>query len=803
MSVQLKISSVKSINGASLTSVVDLANFNFSTIKSAINEFLSAVNFDQTGGVSVDIEGISANTIIVREGLTVYGAQQQNGFTPEVIKLYPTGAITGKNAVMEDVVEGKRLRLKVYGAIPPTGVPGEVIYITQQGGRIEGFYGYLVSTGWTLLSGGGAGSCRAAVTRSVTPNVITGDAGLVSPGLLPMPAPITTSEYLLFINGQQIIIGDGTKVSPAYFSKDSGYTASNYGNVDSTDELYWNTSIAGYGLDGGDFVTLIYTSADPYCGAAGVLCTTEIVQAGQNSTSHPQVGVSVLLDTNAPESSPITVCSVPAPTLSPSGVLPAGYYLNNAALAFDISTPLTIGALLEFTLPQAMTQPVFDTVRIFHNVNGVYVDETVLTGPYAPDYATRKIWAQVTSFSPFYAIPFQATPTTTTTTVSPSLTTTIAPTSTTTTCAPGSINYSVAENINATFISFIGTPTGPYSVIFESADGPTYDLTELHGVNVSLSWIFNRTDSEYLSSNINTVYGTYTFTNAAGCQYVVNVEFGAITTTTTTASPTTTTTIAPTTTTTTTGAPTTTTTIEPTTTTTIAPTTTTTIAPTTTTTTVAGTTTTTTDYCSQFEVTPSQTGESQYTFDFTGPGGLPYRIQQFTDIIYTGTTPVPAENLALISGPVKVTINSTCEFCYEFNADTQALTVLDCGSYSGITTTTTTRGVETTTTTLAPETTTTTTIPCPPVTIEYFHSRETLFLSFTLDTESYVTLLILDNTMMPVPEGMYTVTRGGGSTIIGDIFSIDPVGKWYITLDGCTYQVTVEEGHTTTTTLRG
>ena len=801
MSVQLKISSVKSINGASLTSVVDLANFNFSTIKSAITEFLSAVNFDQTGGVSVDIEGISANTIIVRQGLTVYGAQQQNGSYPEVIKLYPTGAITGKNAVMEDVVESKRLRLKVYGAIPPTGVPGEVIYITQQGGRIEGFYGYLVSTGWTLLSGGGAGSCRAAVTRSVTPNVITGDSALVSPGLLPMPAPITTSEYLLFINGQQIIIGNGTKVAPAYFSKDNGTTASNYGEVDSTDELYWNTSIAGYGLDGGDFVTLIYTSADPYCGAAGVLCTTEIVQAGQNSTNHSQVGVSVVLDTNATESAPITVCSVPAPTLSPSGVLPSGYYLNNAAMAFDISTPLTIGALLEFTLPTAMTEPVFDTVRIFHNVNGVYVDETVLTGPYAPDYATRKIWAQVTSFSPFYAIPFQATPTTTTTTVSPTLTTTIAPTSTTTTCAPGSINYTVAENINATVISFIGTPTGPYSVMFESVDGPTYDLTELHGVNVSLSWIFNRTDSEYLSSNINTVYGTYTFTNTAGCQYVVNVVFGAITTTTTTATPTTTTTIAPTTT--TTIAPTTTTTIAPTTTTTIAPTTTTTIAPTTTTTTVAATTTTTTDPCSQFIVSPQQTGESQYTFRTSGPGGLPFTIQQFADIIYTGTTRIPAENLVLINGPLKVTINSTCTFCYEFNAETQVLTDLDCGLYSGITTTTTTLESKTTTTTLAPATTTTTTVGCPSVTIDYYYDRETTSLSFTLDTVSYSILEVFDIMTMKVPDDMYTVTLDGSTTLITGIFTIDPLGKWTIVLDGCSYQVTVEDGHTTTTTLRG
>ena len=145
MSVQVKISSIKSINGSSLSSVVDLANFNFNTLKTALDEFLTSINYSQDSQVSVDIEGIKADTIIIREGLTVYGAQQQNGSFPEVIKLLPTGAITAKNVVVEDVVEGKRLRLKVFGQLPPTGVPGEIVYITAQGTRIEGFYGYFSS----------------------------------------------------------------------------------------------------------------------------------------------------------------------------------------------------------------------------------------------------------------------------------------------------------------------------------------------------------------------------------------------------------------------------------------------------------------------------------------------------------------------------------------------------------------------------------------------------------------------------------------------------------------------------------
>ena len=108
MSVQVKISSIKSINGTSLSSVIDLSNFNFNTLKTALDEFLTSINYDQTTGVTVDIQGITADTIKIRQGLTVYGAQQAGGTYPEVIKMYPTGAITAKNVVVEDVLEGKR-----------------------------------------------------------------------------------------------------------------------------------------------------------------------------------------------------------------------------------------------------------------------------------------------------------------------------------------------------------------------------------------------------------------------------------------------------------------------------------------------------------------------------------------------------------------------------------------------------------------------------------------------------------------------------------------------------------------------
>jgi hypothetical protein len=797
MSVKVKISSIKSINGTSLSSVVDLSNLNFNTLKTALDEFLTSINYDQTTGVTVDIHGITADTIKLRQGLTVYGAQQAGGIYPEVIKLYPTGAVTAKNVVVEDVLEGKRLRLKVYGVLPPTGIPGEIVYITAQSGRVEGFYGYLVSTGWTLLAGGGGGgACRAAITRSAVPNVITGDGALVSDGLLPMPAPLSTSEYLLFVNGQQIIVGNGDDSAPAYFSKDNGVTASNYGLVDSTDELYWNTSVAGYGLDANDLVTLVYSSADPYCGAAGISCLTNIVTTGNATLPFPQQGVTIVLDTAVNASSPITVCQVPVPTVNPPGSsLPAGYYLSNTLLAYDITTPLAIGAIIGFTLPQSISLSTFNAVRIFHEVGGIYVDETVLVGPYAPNYSTRKIYAQVTSFSPFFLIPLVLTTTTSTTTLTPVLTTTIPPTTTTTTCSPGSI---VANAINSNIVNFVGTPSGPYTVIFYPTAGGSYDLTALHGVNISLSWIFNRLNTEYANAGISSIYGTYVFTTLSGCQYSVNVIAGATTTTTTTAATTTststtsTTTAAPTTTTTTVASPTTTTT---------------TVAPTTTTTTAAPTTTTTTNYCSLFSIDMVIANYDHVRVGIFGPAGVPYELAVDNNLVFAGSTP-DSYNVTGITQNVqfKIVINGgICEYCYNFNYDNQVITQINCASY-GVTTTTTTIAPTTTTTTTAATTTTTTaavttsTTTCTPYNFTYY--ADSGQVTFTVNTAPIAPNQVIVTTPFAYtpPEGSYPITDLGSTTEIGPIPVSPPYGTWTIRLFNCDYFVTVATPTTTTTT---
>ena len=102
-------------------------------------------------------------------------------------------------------------------------------------------------------------------------------------------------------------------------------------------------------------------------------------------------------------------------TTSGSPTLPGDFSLNNSLGSYNITTTATFtgSILVKFVLPSSVTQQVFDTVRIFKLTSGVTTDVTVLEGPYAPDYATRTVWASVESFSEFYVIPSVIAPTAT------------------------------------------------------------------------------------------------------------------------------------------------------------------------------------------------------------------------------------------------------------------------------------------------------------------------------------------------------------------------------------------------------
>lgn len=122
----------------------------------------------------------------------------------------------------------------------------------------QGLIGELVLNLSSLKGGGSGGGYLSSTNRNMSSLTVTGDNELAcSSGIL--SNPITGSTIAVFINGLQVNLGDGVKTDDCYFSNDGGITAKNFSNVELGDLLYWNASIAGYGLDSTiDKITFMY-----------------------------------------------------------------------------------------------------------------------------------------------------------------------------------------------------------------------------------------------------------------------------------------------------------------------------------------------------------------------------------------------------------------------------------------------------------------------------------------------------------------------------------------------------------------
>ena len=85
-------------------------------------------------------------------------------------------------------------------------------------------------------------------------------------------------------------------------------------------------------------------------------------------------------------------------------VVPAtgGFQIYNN-LMYEISTSATISGDITvcFYLPWIQDLATFEAARILHGENGVLVDRTIVAGPLAPDFFSRRMCALVTSLSPF------------------------------------------------------------------------------------------------------------------------------------------------------------------------------------------------------------------------------------------------------------------------------------------------------------------------------------------------------------------------------------------------------------------
>lgn len=88
------------------------------------------------------------------------------------------------------------------------------------------------------------------------PNVTSFDGAAT--GVFISHTPFGDSAVTVTVNGLGVNLGDGVTTSSCYFSADGGTTARAMADIEGGDQLYWNGSIAGYELDGGDLVDVIY-----------------------------------------------------------------------------------------------------------------------------------------------------------------------------------------------------------------------------------------------------------------------------------------------------------------------------------------------------------------------------------------------------------------------------------------------------------------------------------------------------------------------------------------------------------------
>lgn len=530
MSVTIKLSSIKSIDNRSISSITEISNFNFQNLTSSISEFLTSINYIQGDDVSVDISNISADSLKLRESLTVYGNKVGLVY-PENIKLLTNGSILAKNIKVDDVSSAKRIRLRVFGELPITGIPGEMVYIQAQGTRIEGIYVWLNSTGWTLLYGIGTGAgsgeisetgsmCRQLVLQEVSADLVSSDNSLISSNLFTVPAPIATDFPILYINGLQTQIGNGSKLASAYFSKDGGSTASIIGELDSTDLLYFNPTIAEYDLDTDDTITLKYLTSDPYCAQSGYYCNTISVSSGNTELSP----FSINIITTPSTTGPLRVCQIPNPISNGLYTMPDNYDLSNTISSYSISDINSIftSIIIRFTLSNSLSETDFDNIKVFNEVSGVISDVTITSGMYSPDFLNKYIYAQVTEPGSFYIVQG----------VIPTTTTTSTTTTTTLACPTNNISYSLEVGPNPTHVLFSGTPEGPHTLEFVDQHGTVFNITGLIEDDITLPWTLDLNNVKLLS--LSTIIGVYTFTYDTSCVYTVEIPLSAITTTTTT-----------------------------------------------------------------------------------------------------------------------------------------------------------------------------------------------------------------------------------------------------------------------------
>ena len=118
-----------------------------------------------------------------------------------------------------------------------------------------------IGTVASIVGEGGGGTdvgegINSVVDLDQTPSNTSGDGS--DSGLIIENTPWSDSNVQVIVNGIGVVVGDGNKNEPCYFSGDNGANARSIIDITATDKLYWNATYAGFELDNTDTVTFIY-----------------------------------------------------------------------------------------------------------------------------------------------------------------------------------------------------------------------------------------------------------------------------------------------------------------------------------------------------------------------------------------------------------------------------------------------------------------------------------------------------------------------------------------------------------------
>ena len=94
------------------------------------------------------------------------------------------------------------------------------------------------------------------VDKNINPVATSGDESPT--GVIITHSPYYDSYVTVEVNGISIQLGDASKEADAYFSGNGGLTAAKIEEIRGGDQLIWNGIHAGYDLEAGDEVNLIY-----------------------------------------------------------------------------------------------------------------------------------------------------------------------------------------------------------------------------------------------------------------------------------------------------------------------------------------------------------------------------------------------------------------------------------------------------------------------------------------------------------------------------------------------------------------